>query len=111
MSNQLPDGYAVLEPFVDYWAVSGTANRDQRRSDSTPAQRNAFYAIAKDLVPQALAQLDAKPIAELDDKERRLLDLLLSFTHVTHAVEMLTDGEARHAKFRKEMRITRQPAE
>jgi len=111
MSNLLPAGYDVLEPFVAQWAVSGTATRARCRDESTPAQRTAFYEIAKGLVPQALEQLDAKGLAALDDKEQRLLDLLCSFAHVTLAVEMLGDAEPRHAQFRKEMRITRSPAD
>lgn len=111
MSNRLPTGYEVLEPFVDQWAVAGTANRARCRDESTPAQRNAFFETTKALVPQALSQLDAKPLAEHDAQERCLMDLLMSFAHVTHAVEMLGDGESRHAQFRKEMRITRSPAD
>ena len=111
MSNQLPTGYEVLEPFVDYWAVPGTAARAACRDNSTPAQRNAFYETAKGLVPQALEQLDAKGLGGLDAQEQRLLDLLCSFAHVTLAVEMLADAEPRHAQFRKEMRITRSPAD
>lgn len=43
MSHQLPAGFEVLEPFVEYWAVPGTAARDRKRGASTPAQRKAFY--------------------------------------------------------------------
>lgn len=111
MSNRLPKGYEVLEPFVDQWAVAGTANRALCRDESTPAQRNAFFETTKGLVPQALAQLDAKPLAQHDAQEQCLMNLLMSFAHVTHAVEMLGDGEPRHAQFRKEMRITRSPAD
>lgn len=111
MSNQLPAGYEVLEPFVEQWAVAGTANRARCRDESTPAQRKAFYETAKGLAPQALEQLDAKGMSALDDSERRLLDLLCSFAHVTLAVEMLGDAEPRHARFRQEMRITRSPAD
>lgn len=110
MSQQLPAGYEVLEPFVEYWAVPGTARRADCRDHSTPAQRKAFYETAKGLVPQALQQLDAKGMDGLDAKDERLLDLLCSFAHVTLAVEMLGDAEPRHAMFRKEMRITRSPA-
>ena len=111
MSNRLPPGYEVLEPFVDYWAVAGTAERARRRDESTPAQRQAFFETAKGLVPQALEQLDAKGLDGLDSRERCLMNLLTSFAHVTLAVEMLGDAEPRHAQFRREMRITRSPAD
>lgn len=109
MSNLLPAGYEALEQFVQQWSIEGTRERDAARGSSTPEQRELFYTVAKEYVPKALAQLDAKPVSELDGAERRLLNMMLSLTHVTHAVEMLTDGEARHARFRREMRITHTP--
>jgi hypothetical protein len=39
------------------------------------------------------------------------MDLLLSFAHVTMAVEMLDKAEPGHAQFRQTMRITRSPAD
>jgi hypothetical protein len=111
MSNKLPQGYESLEPFVDFWAVHGTFNRDARRGESTAEQRNAFFEAAKPLVPQALAQLDQKPLKSFDEKEERLMNLLLSFAHVTMAVEMLGDAEPRHARFRKVMPFRRSPAD
>lgn len=111
MSTLLPAGYETLEPFVEFWAVTGSANRDARRGASTPAQREAFYEATKGLVPQALAELDATPLAGHSPAQQRLMNLLLSFAHVTLAVEMLAEAEARHAMFRKVMPITRSPAD
>ena len=111
MSELLPAGYESLEPFVAYWAVEGTANRDRRRGDSTPRQRQAFFEAARGLVPRALQELDRKPLRQHDEREHRLMNLLLSFAHVTMAVEMLGDAEARHAEFRKVMPITHSPAD
>lgn len=111
MSNLLPPGYEELESFVPFWAVEGTADRDRRRGESTAEQRAAFFDAAKGLVSHALEQLDKKPLKQLDEREQRLLNLLLSFAHVTMAVEMLDKMEPRHAEFRKVMRITRSPAD
>lgn len=109
--SALPAGYEALEPFVAFWAVDGTANRDRRRGESSPDQRQAFFEATKGLVPQALAQLDGKPLNELDASEQRLMNLLLSFAHVTLAEEMMGKAEPRHARFRQHMRITRSPAD
>lgn len=111
MSNLLPAGFETLEPFTGSWAVSGTANRDRVRGDSTEEERLAFFDAAKGYVPKALELLDKKPLAEFDAREQRLMDLVLSFAHVTMAVEMLEKTEPRHAEFRKVMRITRSPAD
>ena len=107
----LPEGYASLEPFVDRFAVSGTANRAALRTDASEKERVAFFEAAKDLIAPALDQLDRKPLGELDERERRLLDLALSFAHIALAVEIQGPDEARHARMREYMRITRSPAD
>lgn len=111
MSNQLPKGYDALEPFADFWAVEGTANRDRVRGISTKEQREAFFEAAKGLVPQALTELDRTPLHEFSASQQRLMNLLLSFAQVTLAVEMLGDAEPRHAIFRQVMPFTRSTAD
>ncbi len=111
MAGLLPQGFETLEPFVDRFAVSGTAKRAALRSDAAPEEREAFHAAAKDLVGPALDLLDAKPLGELDERERRLLDLCLSFAHVALAIEVQGPDEDRHAALRRHMRITRSPAD
>lgn len=107
----MPDGFAALEPFVDDWAIAGSAARAARRDDSSAAERDAFYAAAAGLLDPALALLDGKPLDALDDRERRLLDLMLTLAHVSIAVEIQRDHEPRHMVLRREMRITRTPAD
>ena len=109
--SALPAGFEELEPFVAFWAVAGTANRDLRRGESSPEQRLAFFEAMRPRLQQALALLDEKRLGDLDETEQRLMNLLLSFAHVTLAVEMMDQAEPRHASFRKEMRITRSPAD
>lgn len=111
MSSALPAGYEALEPFVTGWAITGTANRDRRRGESSDEERVAFFNAAKDLVAPALDMLDQKSLADFDEKEKRLMDLLLNFAHVALAVEMQGKAETRHAGFRKVMRITRSTAD
>src|SRR5687768_18060015 len=101
MSNQpslLPPGFESLEPFVTLWSVAGTAERAQLRSDRTQAERVAFYEAAKDIAPDALAFLDRKPLRDLDESEKRLMNLMLSLAHVALAVEGQGPDEARHAE-------------
>lgn len=111
MANTLPAGFETLEPFVERFAVSGTANRAARRSESSEEERKAFFEAAKDLVAPALDLLDTKPLDQLDDAEQRLMDLALTFAHVALAVEVQGPDEARHAELRQHMRITRSPAD
>lgn len=109
--TRLPAGFESLEPFVPRFAVAGTANRAALRGETSAQERAAFHAAARELVGPALDQLDAKPLAELDDAERRLLDLCLSFAHVALAVEVQGADEERHAAMRQHMVITRSPAD
>jgi hypothetical protein len=111
MATQLPAGFESLEPFIDRFAVSGTAARAQRRTDSSGEERVAFHAAAKDLVGPALDMLDAKGLDNLDGADKRLLDLALMFAHVALAVEVQGPDEARHASLREYMKIVRSPAD
>lgn len=110
-NRRLPDGYEMLEPFVDFWAVHGTQARDDRRTESTEAQREAFFQTTRDHVPRALEELDRTPLGQFDERQTNLMNLLLGFAHVVNAVELLGKGEARHAQFRKAMPFTRSTAD
>ena len=106
----LPEGFAALEPFVDGWAVAGSAARAARRGASTAEERAAFYATAKDLLAPALDYLDGKALADFTAREQRLMDMMLTLAHVALAVEGMGDDEPRHAAMRVHMRLTRTPA-
>jgi hypothetical protein len=108
---QLPDGFAALEPFVDMWAIEGAANRARRRLTSTTADRVAFFSAARDLVIPALDLLDRKPLHELDAREQRLMNLMLSVCHVSLAVEIQGEDEEAHANGARHMRIIRATAD
>jgi hypothetical protein len=107
VDSSLPHGFEALEPFVEAWAVAGAANRAHRRTTSSEPERLAFYNVAADMIPAALACLDRKPLEAFDDKEKRLMNLLLSLCHVALAVEVQGDDEARHAQCRQHLQITR----
>ena len=110
-TTTLPEGFEALVPFVDAWSIEGAANRAQRRLDSTAAEREAFFEAASGLAAPALERLDRKPLGELDDSERRLLNLMLSLTHVSLAVEVQRDHEEAHARGARQVRITRAPSD
>lgn len=107
----LPAGFAALEPFADYWAIAGSADRAQLRAASSPADRAAFFGVAKDLLAPALDYLDRKPLPEFDARETRLMNMMLSLAHIMLAVEVQGDDEAKHAMMRQHMRITKTPAD
>ena len=106
----LPAGFTELEPFVERWAITGSAARAQLRNDSTPEERQDFFNAAKDLLLPALERLDQTPLSQHTESEDRLMNLMLSFAHVAMAVEMQGAAETRHATYREVMKITRSPA-
>ncbi len=111
MPNLLPPGFASLEPFAERFAVAGTANRAQLRSDATAQERQAYYDAMKDLLAPALDLLDTKKLDAFDDAEQRLMNLTLSFAHIALAVEVQGPDEAKHAKLREHMKIVRSTAD
>ena len=109
--SRLPAGFEALQPFAARWAASSAAERDRLRAESSEAERIAFYRAGKDLLAPALASLDRRPLAELDDREQCLLNLMLGFAHVAIAVEVQGDLEAQRAQARRHLRITRASAD
>jgi hypothetical protein len=107
----LPAGFESLEPFVPAWALAGANNRACARLASCEADRVAFFEAVKPLLNRALAHLDEKGLRQLDERENRLMLLLLSFAHVTMAVEIQRDQESAHAVGARFMTITRAPAD
>jgi hypothetical protein len=103
----LPAGFEALEPFAARWAAASASERDRLRAESSEAEREAFYGAGRALLAPALETLDRKPLAELDARERRLLDLMLCFAHVSIAVEVQRDLEEQRAPARRQLRITR----
>ncbi len=111
MKAALPKGFEPLEPFVERFALEGTANRARLRSESSAEERVAFHQAAKDHIAAALDFLDRKPVDELEGPEQTLMNLVLAYAHIALAVELQGPDEAHHAAMREHMRITRSPAD
>jgi hypothetical protein len=108
---QLPAGFEMLEPFSRLWSADTAAGRAHCRDSSDEASRLAFYEAARDAIPKALAYLDERTLKQLDERELRLMHVVLSFAHVALAVELQREEEPRHARYRAYMRITRATAD
>jgi hypothetical protein len=111
VETSLPAGFETLAPFVRFWAVDTAPERARCRDLSDEAGRADFYRAASELVPKALDYLDAKPLGDFDAREQRLMKLVLSFAHVSMAVELQREQEPQHAKDRPSMRITKATAD
>ncbi len=111
MSTLLPLGFEALEPFATQWAGATAADRAHLRSAFPSAERNAFHAACAPLLVEGLSRLDQTALREQDEGERRLMHLLLTFAHVSLAVEIQGDDEENHGLLRASMRIIRAPAD
>ena len=109
--NKLPDGFEALEPFVEMWAIDNAPRRAEMRGEASAEERKAFYQAASPLLAQALDHLDAKPLDDLDESEKRLMQMMLSLAHVAIAEEIQKGDEEKHAFYRTFMPVTRAPAD
>lgn len=110
-TTKLPAGFEALEAFVEQWTAATADERTRIRLERGENERLAFFNALNPRVTEALAYLDAKPLAQLDDSEQRLMSLLLTFPHIAQAVEVQRDTEARHGELRRHFTITRAPAD
>lgn len=111
MTTNLPAGFEALEPFAANWAGRTAADRAAVRGAYPLGERAAFYAACAPLIEAGLSQLDAKPLRDLNEEERRLLDLFLTYAHVSLAIDVQASEEDRHRPLREAMRLTRAPAD
>lgn len=110
-ASSLPADFAVLEPFVERWALPTTAERAARRTASTPEERESFFAAAAPLLEGALDHLDGRPLDAFSAGEQRLMGLMLSLAHVALAMEIQGPDETKSAPWRDRMRIVRSTAD
>jgi hypothetical protein len=107
----LPAGFEALEPFVATWALADAASRARRRDESDAAERKAFFDAAEGLLERALEHLDRKPLANLDEADRRLMHMMLCLAHVSLAIDVQGAAEATHRESRRCLEITRASAD
>jgi hypothetical protein len=106
----LPAQFSDLEPFVAKWSAATMAGRMQRRFDSTPEEREAFYSA---LVPRAdevitcLSQVAYS--TQLPPAEERLFRLLLALAEISLTVEVNgQEVEGIHARSNRLINVVRE---
>jgi len=109
--NTLPAGFAALEPFVQQWAVAGTAARAQVRDAAGLAGCQALFAAAMPLAGAALDHLDGKGFAGFDAADERLMNLMLGLGHAAQTAEIHGASEPESLAARVHMIIRRSPAD
>ena len=108
--STLPEPFSEMTHFVAEWSVEGSAARAALRGSSTAEQRQAFFTAVCNRLPEALEYLDQKALADLNESEQNLMNLLLSYAHVSLAVEVQGEDEPKLAAWRPKIQLTRTPA-
>lgn len=103
----LPSAFEALERFVERWALTGRTERVRRRIESQPGEREEFYESAREFLVPALRYLDTRPLDELTEPDKRLLNLCLVLAHVALATEQQRDAEPSHARVQARFVIER----
>ncbi|HEY6530871.1 MAG TPA: hypothetical protein VIY72_01110 [Acidimicrobiales bacterium] len=84
----LPEGFEELEPWVATWAHPTRAERYAVRLATPIDEIGAFYDAVAARAEEAIDVLSRRPLAELDEAEERLLQLLYSMILVSYAVNV-----------------------
>jgi len=95
VQSSLPDGFADLERWID-WALPTEHARNRKRWSASMAESQAFYDVMQIRCGDALTYLDRTPLTDLDDRQRRLLDMCLALTEVSVTVEMYGEPQPKY---------------
>ena len=83
----LPPAFAELEPFID-WSLATESERLQKRLDSSMDEIRAFYSAMLGRIEEMLEYLNGFPLDQLNEPERRLMNMTLSLAEIWVAVEL-----------------------
>lgn len=87
MTNQLPDAFQDLMPFID-WAAPTEMARNAKRWASTMEESRAFYDAMIQRGPAALQYLGQFPLTEIQGADLTLLNMCLALAECSATVEM-----------------------
>ena len=83
----MPTGFAPREPFVTEWVLDDSRARATKRAATPYASIKACYDALLPVASQALQYFAGLHLGALDDRQERLLKLLLSLAEVGPSVE------------------------
>lgn len=84
--NKLPDGFADLEPFLE-WDLATEPERYAKRLASTMAEMQSFYDAAFPRLEDAIGYCDQFPLDDLPDDARTLMHMMQSLIMVSFPIE------------------------
>jgi hypothetical protein len=88
MEASLPQEFSELEGFVEQWALPTQSERENRRRNTTPQQRQDFYDSVTPRLEAIISWLDRFPLDAMPAEAERLLNLILSLAEIAPTVEL-----------------------
>jgi hypothetical protein len=86
--STLPESFSELEPFVSDWARPTRQERYDMRLSKPFDEIVAFYDAIAPRAEEAIAHLDGRDLAALDEPDTTLLQLLYSLILVSYPVNV-----------------------
>ena len=84
----LPVGFEDLESFAQDWAIGGEAARNAKRLSSTMTELRAYYDKLLPKVESIVGYLRPRPLGNLAEPDRRLLNLAMMFMEIAPSIEI-----------------------
>jgi hypothetical protein len=84
----LPQQFSELERFIDQWALPTQSERESRRRNTTPQEREDFYQAVTPRLEAIIAWLDRFPLDAMPEEAQPLLYLILSLAEIAPTVEL-----------------------
>jgi hypothetical protein len=82
----LPADFSDLEAYAE-WSLEHRRDRFKKRLSSSMEKITAFYNAMVPRIDSAVKYLNSKPLAALDESEKRLLAMCLSLIEVSRCIE------------------------
>ena len=95
MTEQLPQGFEDLLPFLD-WARPSEMERNTKRWSATMDESRRFYDAMLARGPDALAYLNQLTLTQISGPDRALLDLCLALAECSATIEMYENPQPKY---------------
>ena len=89
----LPEAFAALQPFVSLWALGSETERNIQRHAQPMNAIRLFADTMMAHMNELIEFVNRKPMAEFDEVDDTLLQLMLSLAEVAPAVEFYGQQE------------------
>ncbi|EJU15014.1 MULTISPECIES: hypothetical protein [unclassified Sphingomonas] len=94
-SNNLPQNFRDLDPWVSEWALGSERQRFAKRTGSTIEEIRPFYDAVSPRMPAVMAYLEKLPIEGLTPEDDALLQIAMSYVEISRCFEAWNQVDVR----------------